>query len=122
MTLTQPGSETTRKNPEVFSRGALELTFRLLRSRHPSLALSVQNILAGKPLPGAASDQFHINLDARTVGRVVAALTDMGEQSLHSGSDADQGRRVVISTLIREWMTLAEWIIIRADKGFSALH
>ncbi len=123
--LNQSSKPGTRKNPDVFSRGALELTFRLLRHQHPALALQIQNILAGKPLPGAAgaaSDHFYVGLDPRSIGRVVAALTDMGQQALERDSSTDGGRRVVIKTLIHEWMTLAEWIIIQAQDESSALH
>ncbi|TQV67778.1 hypothetical protein FKG94_24940 [Exilibacterium tricleocarpae] len=121
--MTQVDKETNRKKPEIFSRGALELTFRLMRKRHPGLALAVQNVLAGKPLPGsndAATDHFHVSLEARTVGKIVAALTEMGQHSLeHNGSSA-QGRRVVIKTLIHEWIALAEWIIIQAGRECSS--
>ncbi len=113
-------------HPEVFSRGALELSFRLLRKRNPALALEIQNVLVCGKLPcpkndNQTNDRFHVNMGAHTVGKIIAALTEMGQQALLDDTGL-RGRRVVIRTLIQEWMSLAEWIIIQAHQENLILH
>lgn len=103
------------KSPDIFSRGVLELTFRLLRHHNPTLALVVQNVLASKKLPtlaphDSASDHFYVNIDAITIGKIVAALTEIGEQALQNEHHQD-GIRIVIKTLIHEWIVLTESIV-----------
>jgi hypothetical protein len=118
----------TIQRPDIFSRGALELTFRLLRSEHPSLSLAVRNLLADTsvPLPDEAfhsplGDHFYIHLEAQIVGKIVDALTKLGQSALME-SRQDTGRLVVLRTLIKEWMTLAEWIILNADQSPTSYH
>lgn len=116
------------QRPDIFSRGALDLTFRLLRQNNPSLALEVRNILAGEtvPLEDAAfhtpqGDHFFITMPAQRIGRVVKALTQLGQDALQD-RQSDTGKLVVLRTLIKEWMTLAEWIIVSAEENTSPLH
>ncbi|BFM16988.1 hypothetical protein R50073_31710 [Maricurvus nonylphenolicus] len=116
------------QRPDIFSRGALDLTFRLLRKNNPSLALEVRNILAGEtvPLEDAAhyspqGDHFFITMPAQRIGCVVKALTQLGQDALDDGR-SDTGKLVVLRTLIKEWMTLAEWIILTAEEESPPLH
>lgn len=116
------------QRPDIFSRGALDLTFRLLRKDHPSLALEVRNILASEtvPLEDAAyhspqGDHFFITMPAQRIGCVVNALTQLGQDALENNQQ-DTGKLVVLRTLIKEWMTLAEWIILTAEEESTQLH
>ena len=89
---------------DLFSRATLEQTFQVIRHACPSLALSLQNILAGQckqdsPLQNApkrtdyqylcehnhieASDLFMIKLDATTIGQIVFHLTLIGQDALN---------------------------------------
>ena len=112
--------------PDVFSRHTLELTFRLLRPKHPSLSLEVRNLLSAQRVSTAAvevkssAEHFYINLKARKIGQVVNALTKLGEHEFQQKSSR-QGQLLLLKTLIQEWMKLAEWIIIQADSD-SAAH
>ncbi len=113
--------------PDIFSRGALEFTFRLLRHHSPSLALAVQNVLAGNILtldsplhstpPSRTSDHFMVYVDAHTVGKVVAALTEIGQQALANKQRQDSGQLIVLRTLIQEWASLTEWLLENAESN-----
>lgn len=115
------------QRPDVFSRGALELTFRLLRPKHPALALAVRNHLSKEDCrledtPNTPiTDHFFIELEAQSIGHIVAALTLLGEQAL-AEDHPEPGRLVVIKTLIREWMGLGEWLILQTDTPTAAFH
>lgn len=110
------------QRPDVFSRGALELTFRLLRPKQPTLALQVRNTLGHEEarleeapnIPIA--DHFYVDLEALEVGRIVSALTQLGQKALDE-EHPEPGRLVVIKTLIREWMALGEWLIIQTGHA-----
>jgi len=113
------------QRPDVFSRGALDLTFRLLRPKSPSLALNVRNLLNSddyrlEEAPGIPiTDHFYVQLEALQVGRIVSALTCLGQSALDE-EHPEPGRLVVIKTLIREWMTLGEWLIIQPTQASAA--
>ncbi len=113
--------------PDIFSRGALELTFKLLRKHNARLALDVQNQLQGKRAleavvsntePNPNSEHFQITLDASTVGKVVDALTTQGQELLDS-AQKDSGTLVVIRSLMKDWIELAEWILIHTEQSPS---
>ncbi len=131
MTVNNQHSHT---RPDVFSRGALELTFKLLRKNNPRLSLEIQNQLQGvkaiarhsalsdgieQSLPTSSDlDHFQITLDASTIGKVVDALTNMGQQLLNS-PEKDSGTLVVIRSLMNEWIELAEWILLHTEDSRS---
>jgi len=113
--------------PDIFSRGALELTFKLLRKHNARLALDVQNQLQGKRTLEAVvsnteqnpnGEHFQITLDASTVGKVVDALTTQGQELLDS-AQKDSGTLVVIRSLMKDWIELAEWILIHTEQSPS---
>ncbi|MBU3070802.1 hypothetical protein KOI40_13300 [Aestuariicella sp. G3-2] len=125
-----------KARPDLFSRGSLELTFRLLRDQNAQLALEVQNLLQGqKAEPQAirqtystddpfykarrfpsdpAADHFYVTLSPQSVGKVVDTLTRLGQELLES-SCRGNGKLLVIKTLMRDWINLAEWIILQVD-------
>lgn len=118
----------TIRRPDVLSRGVLDASFQLLRPRHPGLALQLQNILAGERFSlrqnaqaSAITDHFHIQLDPRTVGKIVDALTQLGNTALQR-QHSEPGALMVLRTLIKEWMTLAEWIVEHAEQSLAMRH
>ncbi|MGH1371195.1 MAG: hypothetical protein ACRBBW_04110 [Cellvibrionaceae bacterium] len=131
MTVNNPETIT---RPDVFSRGALELTFKLLRKNNPRLSLEIQNQLQGvratlhdnelshraqpSSLTPSDLDHFKITLDASTIGKVVDALTHMGQQLLDS-AEKDSGTLVVIRSLMNDWIELAEWILLHTEDSPS---
>lgn len=116
------------RRPDVLSRGVLDASFKLLRPHHPGLALQLQNILAGERFSlrqhaqaSAITDHFHIQLDPRTVGKIVDALTQLGNAALQQ-HNSEPGALMVLRTLIKEWMSLAEWIVQHAEQNLAAQH
>ncbi|GAB3100544.1 hypothetical protein G8770_04490 [Aestuariicella hydrocarbonica] len=120
-----------KARPDLFSRGALELTFRVLRRHKPQLAMDVQNILQGnkveaqtlKPLsrvnPKSTADHFYVSLPPQTIGQVVKALTHLGEEML-AQPDRGNGKLLIIRTLMKDWMDLADWIIMQVERPTGA--
>lgn len=111
------------RNPDIFSRVSLEHTFRLLRQHSPSIALKVRNQLAGECFlynntdpHNPHTEYFHITLDPRTIGKIINAMTELGQSALDR-SKHDKGQLIVLRTLIKEWMALAEWIILKAEQA-----
>lgn len=123
------------QRPDIFSRRALELTFQLLRNYRPSLALVVQNVLAKGHIAqsslhpyqqNSATEHFVIDLEAHTIGKIVATLTDLGHavlskkdqkrnQTNNSNRHSEAGNLVVLRTLMRKWINLAEWLVLQAE-------
>ena len=100
------------KDPHVFSRGSLKMTYDLIRKSSPQLALKVRNIIGGQALPKDASQQdnkhadfFEVDLDSFEVRAVVEALM----AQLQSGATGPQltGMAVLAKSLIEEWLVLA---------------
>lgn len=116
--------------PDVFSRDSLELTFQLLRQQSSGLALDIQNQLQGTKLPYVVfqeseqqinSDHFRITLNAQKIGRIVDALTQLGQQSLEKPSQ-NKGHLAILRALIEDWMALAEWLISHAEPPSTTVH
>ncbi len=141
MTIKSNPHSTSR--PDVFSRGALELTFRLLLGHNPLLAMDVQNLIMddqASPATGSAAlfssaerhltsgpqqrfaaDYYHVSLNARTIGKVVEALTLLGQSQLDK-SNHGSSQLLIIRTLMKDWMTLAEWLVMQADCQSQTYH
>ncbi len=116
------------QSPDLISRGALEMTYKMLRSAYPSLALAVRNLLMlNKPRePSPTSHQniyskISISLDAATIGKIVSALTQLGEKALDN-REVENGKLVVLRSLIEDWASLAEWILSKAEAEPRLSH
>ncbi|MBL4795066.1 MAG: hypothetical protein JKY24_06115 [Pseudomonadales bacterium] len=98
------------KEPDVFSRGGLKLTYDLIRKKNARLALDLLNILGGEPIPkepddvdNKHSDEFRVDLDSFQVRAVVEALMEYQE--------ADPGVAIMAKTLIEDWTALAHKMV-----------
>lgn len=98
------------EEPDIFSRGSLNLTYELLRKKDAELALTVRNISHETPVPRITgvgdnknSDYFRVALDSHQVRAVVENLM-MEDQS-------DPGRAVLAKVLVEDWMKLARKMI-----------
>lgn len=119
----------------IFSRDTLEQTFKLLRKHSPPLALAVQNALNNSEIATPvcpptdhathhfqhSSDRLFINLEARTIGKIVAALTELGQEAL-SHKEKKSGKLVLLRALICDWINLAEWIVLQAEPTPTTYH
>jgi hypothetical protein len=124
-----------KTRPDLFSRVSLELTFRLLRNQNARLALEVQNLLQGEkaePLalpshPSAShflgdlqGDHFYVTLSPQNVGKVVDVLTQLGQDLLNNSTPSN--KRLIICTLIKDWICLAEWLLLQAERPAHTYH
>lgn len=120
------------QQPDIFNRRLLELTFSVIRRARPSLALSIQNILAEDHMhsaipidqskasttsqettlpPGRSQDLFMIKLDAATIGQIVGTLTELGQEQFDQPGKQNRKQREPLLTLIHRWSLLGEWLV-----------
>jgi hypothetical protein len=123
----------TQGPDDFFSHRALELTFRLLRNNNPGLANAIKNSLSHirivpyESLGGAHTGEMHFNaelyqaLSAHTIGKIVAALTNIGEQALVK-QDMPPEHLNQLRSLIEDWVLLTEWILNHTAPDKTAYH
>lgn len=100
---------------EVFSRGALQLTFRIMRKKKPAIALQIQNCLAVCPLEKPqeienvpATDHFKVELAAETLRDLLFGLSELVEERDNKSDLNDLGSLVTLRTLISDWLAYAQ--------------
>jgi len=118
--------------PQVFSRGALQQTFRLLRSSHPSLALKVQNIMnqqaIAKPVEfdgDPRTDNFEINLDGEDLQAILESLVSMADLNklrTLSGNVTELGNLVIVKALIQDWIDVARYYMEQQVRMHNDVH
>ena len=106
------------RRPDVFRRDALYLTFQMLRSTHPDLALLVQNLLQGIPLQEGDDEDataVQVRLPFRDVRAIRIALSEVNGL-LHRGAGnaaPDFARQwIITAALVNDWRALET-----ADRG-----
>jgi hypothetical protein len=60
-------------------------------------------------------------LTAHTIGKIVSALTDIGERALQNHT-MSQEHLNQLRNLIEDWVQLTEWILHRTAPDKSAYH
>jgi len=118
---------------DFFSHRALELTFRLLRNNNPGLANAIKNTLSHihiapyEALVGTHTGEMYFNaelyqsLSAHTIGKIVSALTDIGQQAL-TKQDMPPEHINQLRKLIEDWVQLTEWILNHTTTDKAAYH
>lgn len=106
---------------DVFSRAALEDTFRLLRKSKPGVALKIQNILNSNPLRKPAAlvgdkrtDSFQLVMEADEIQTVIAALAaqaSVTDLEKIQGNVTALGNLVILKTLMSDWVDMAKLFI-----------
>ncbi|HEY3699782.1 MAG TPA: hypothetical protein VGK97_10650 [Spongiibacteraceae bacterium] len=96
-------------NRDLFNRGTLELTFKMLRKKYPALALQLQNALVGI----FPRDDYHtaftaveLPLNAQTIGQIAQALLALSEELLAAGSQ-QRNDLAIVRSLMLDWLMLA---------------
>ena len=84
---------TTKLTPEL-TQAALDLTIKAVKPHHPSLALKVQNLMAGKR---NISESYKIDLDQSEISSIVNSII-VELQVIH-----DPGMMVVMQALLEDW-------------------
>ncbi len=121
-------SDTAKREPEIFSRGSLKLTFDLVRKKHPQLAMDIRNITCGAPEPkdpeqldNKNTDCFRVTLDSFQVRGVVETLMEHCQQVNTNTPQSELGIAIVARALTDDWMALASKMIaeLQAEQSGS---
>lgn len=80
----------------VLSQGAIELTFKLLKPSHPSLALQVRNLLEGKR---DIKEAYRIDLPQDEILRIAQIL------SIEVSRIKNPGMMIVAKALVEDWQS-----------------
>lgn len=119
--------------PDMFGRQVMELTFRLLRNNNPELSFALKKTLdhihfaPPEATIGSYTGEMHLNTDvvsllgAETVGKIIAALTAIGNHAI-AKKDLPPQHSKVLRGLIEDWAQLAEWILLHATADQRAFH
>jgi hypothetical protein len=89
----------TDDKPNQFSRGSLQLTFKVLRARHARLALLVRNITDSST---DNAELFEVKLAKQDISKIVQALREEVELI------PDKGMQIVARALLQDWQDLAQ--------------
>jgi hypothetical protein len=116
---------------DFFSHQTLELTFRLLRNNNSGLANAIKNTLTHihiapyENLHGAHTGEMYFNaeiyqsLSAYTIGKIVSALTEIGELALKK-QDLPPEHLNQLRKMIEDWVQLTEWVLNHTTAEKSA--
>jgi hypothetical protein len=94
---------------DMFSRGTLELTFKILRKRRPALALRIQNAMVGAYGRGdyhTGLTAAELPLGADVVEEIVQALSSLSDQIIANG-ETDRTELVLTRSLLLDWLMFA---------------
>jgi hypothetical protein len=118
---------------DFFSRQALEFSAQLLQQNHSGLANAIQKALNQITIaPYALTQPAHTGemvfnaqlLDAlpiHTLGKIVEALTAVGEHALQSPKNKTQPA-TKLRELIDDWIQLTEWVLQRSHNDQRAAN
>ncbi len=118
---------------DFFSRQALELSFRLLRNNNPGLANAIKkaldqiNLAPYDALQKAHTGEMYFNaqllaiLNVHIVGKIVLALTEIGEEALKDQALPSEHIKL-LRNLIDDWVQLAEWVLRNSSSDKAALN
>lgn len=112
-----PNHTSSEQFRDLFNRGTLELTCKMLRKRRPSLALRVQNVL----VLAYPRDDYHTGLSARelpidaSVARqIVQALSSLSDEMVAT-RQSSRADLVLIRSLLLDWL-----MFVREQQGEPA--
>ena len=85
-------------SPEL-TQAALDLTIKAVKHHHPSVALKVQNLMAGTR---NIQESYPVNLDAEDISIIVSSLTN------ELNNINDPGMLVVMRALLEDWRSFQQ--------------
>ena len=85
-------------SPEL-TQAALDLTIKAVKHHHPSVALKVQNLMAGTR---NIEESYPVNLDAKDISIIVFSLTN------ELNKINDPGMLVVMRALLEDWRSFQQ--------------
>ncbi len=124
--MTDSMTHSSKHPADVFNRSVLDMSFTLLRTKDPKLALIVRNILFqeiaeknGSSPRNKHSDTFIVNLDSFQVRAIVEVLNEvMAEsQQLDPKTNTSLFRPVLVESILTEWLALARLMFSNLQSG-----
>ena len=120
--LPPPFSESLPIDPLVisanyFSLDCLEFSFHCLREEHPTLALTVQNLLAETRVMHTNNTQeklIPLELDVQIVSDIVTALSEIAEHAALCEVHTKEERIAIHQTLL-DWLLYAQSFLNMID-------
>jgi len=118
---------------DFFSHRTLDLTFRLLRNNNPGLASAINSTLSNLQIApyeiyrGLHTGEMFFNVEVLesltvpTIGKIVSALTELGERALNH-KDFPPEHMNMLRSLIDDWAQLTEWILKHTTTDKTAYH
>lgn len=100
---------TTNDDRDLFNRATLELTFKTLRKRKPSLALQIQNALVSVYPHNDYHTAFtaaELPLCPKTINEIAQALLALSEELLASNNQ-QRNDLIMVRSLLLDWLMLA---------------
>ncbi|HWV15951.1 MAG TPA: hypothetical protein VN030_11030 [Cellvibrio sp.] len=116
---------------DLFSHRALELSIALIRNNNPGLASAIKKAISqiSSASYGASQKTAHGDmyfnaqlletLQAHTIGKIVSALTEIGEQALQNKNLSIEYVSL-LRNLIDDWVQLTEWILKNSSNSKRA--
>lgn len=103
---------------DFFNRGTLELTFKVLRHKYPTLALQVQNIIVATYPRGdyhTGISMLELPLDAAGAAKIVHALSALSDRLATApeprpdarNAASQRGDLTMIRSLLLDWLMFA---------------
>ncbi len=102
-------TDKTSNDRDLFNRATLELTFKMLRKRQPSLALQIQNALVSVYPHNDYHTAFtaaELPLSAATINRTAQALFVLSEELVAAGNQ-QRNDLIMVRSLLLDWLMLA---------------
>jgi hypothetical protein len=102
----------------TISRHTLELSFELLRSQRPALALLVQNILSTQRHPAGnlpSSDMIKPKLAEHQVAEIVESLAEIGQRASKT-LDYEREQLIEIRCVLMDWIIYAQGFMSMPDS------
>lgn len=101
----------------------LDLTFDMLRTKAPTLALAIRNILSSEHLrlqshlrdkqTGEPSTFYRVEIHPEDIVKILGELTSLGDSMVKQGQLEDSTERHQFRQLIKDWSLIGDWIIHR---------
>ncbi len=118
---------------DFFSRQTLELSFRILRNTNPGLANVIKkaldqiDLVPYEILHRAHTGEMYFNaqlvavLNVHIIGKIVSALTGIGERALHKHALPAEHAKL-LRNLIDDWVLLTEWVLRNSSNDKTAQY
>lgn len=118
---------------DFFSHHALEMSIELIENYHPGLADAIKKALSQMNpahydfLHNSQQGDMYFNaqlldlLHAHTIGKIVSALTEIGEHALQN-QNLHTESAIILRKLIDDWVQLTEWILNNSTDTKTAFH